>query len=484
MKAIKFSALLRDVCLLAIRRYKKNMAPTAKAQRGKDFAKIIGLNNGFLCASFVPLRLCGGLFVCLLLFSAWAEAGVSIENWVAPSGARVFFVENHALPILDVQVDFAAGTAYDPQGKAGLASLTQSLIDMGVQGLDETQISNQLADLGALLSGGVDRDRASVSLRTLSAEDKRSKALDILRAVLSRPQYPAEVLAREKARTIAALKEALTRPDAIASKAFWAAMYPAHPYGHYATPASVAALQRADLVTFYQNYFTAKRAVVTIVGDLSRVQAEALAQQLTSALPSAGSAAVIDAPSLPAAGEQRIAHPAAQSHLLIGLPAIKRGDPDYFPLLVGNYSLGGGGFVSRLMKEVREKRGYAYSVYSYFFPLGQTGPFQIGLQTKKSQVNDAMKVTRDVLAHFLAEGPSEAELLAAKQNLVGSFPLRLDSNRKILENVAALGFYGLPLDYLDRYTENVEKVTVAAIKSAFARHVKLENMVTVVVAGE
>jgi zinc protease len=422
--------------------------------------------------------------VCLFALSSLAEAGVTIENWVAPSGARVFFVENHALPILDVQVDFAAGTAYDPQGKAGLASLTQGLIDMGVQGMDETQLSNRLADLGALLAGSVDMDRSSVSLRTLSAADKRVPALDILRAVLSSPQYPAEVLAREKARTVAALKEALTRPDAIASKAFWGAMYPAHAYGRYSTPESVAALQRADLVMFYQTYFTAKRAVVTIVGDLSRVQAEALAQQLTSALPSAGSDATVAVPSLPASSEQRIAHPAAQSHLLIGLPAIKRGDPDYFPLLVGNYSLGGGGFVSRLMKEVREKRGYAYSVYSYFLPLGQTGPFQIGLQTKKSQVNDAMKVTREVLARFLVEGPSEAELQAAKQNLVGSFPLRLDSNRKILENVAVLGFYGLPLDYLDRYTDNVEKVTIAEIKAAFARHVKLQNMVTVVVAGE
>jgi zinc protease len=420
----------------------------------------------------------------LVLSSTVAEAGVTIENWVAPSGARVFFVENHALPILDVQVDFAAGTAYDAKGKAGLASLTHGLIDMGVHGMDETQLSNRLADLGALLSGGVDMDRASLSLRTLSAEDKRLPALDILRAVLVSPQFPATVLAREKARTVAALKEALTRPDAMASKAFWAAMYPAHAYGQQATPASVAALTRSDLVRFHQTYFTARRAVLTIVGDLSRAQAEALAEQLTSALPLSASQASVELPSLPAASEQRLAHPAAQAHVLMGLPAIKRGDPDYFPLLVGNYSLGGGGFVSRLMKEVREKRGYAYSVYSYFLPLGQTGPFQIGLQTKKSQVNEALSVTREVLTRFLAEGPSDAELLAAKQNLVGSFPLRLDSNRKILDNVAALGFYGLPLDYLDRYTANVENVTVSDIKAAFARHVKLDNMVTIVVAGE
>ena len=422
------------------------------------------------------------LFICLA--GRMAEAGPKIEHWIAPSGARVFFVENHTLPILDVQVDFAAGSSFDPPGQSGLAALTQGLLDMGVQGMDETQISNRLADLGALLSGGADMDRASVSLRTLSADDKRTPALDVLRAVLTTPQFPPKVFERERARTVVALKEALTRPDVIASKAFWAAMYPQHAYSRQAAPESVNALQRADLTAFYRKHFTAQRASVTIVGDLSRAQAEALAQQLTAGLPAGGPVATLGEPQLPAALEQRIAHPAAQAHVLLGLPALKRGDPDYFALIVGNYSLGGGGFVSRLMKEVREKRGFAYSVHSYFHPLAQLGPFQIGLQTKKAQANDALRVTREVLAGFLAEGPGEAELEAAKQNLVGSFPLRLDSNRKILENVAVIGFYGLPLDYLDRYADNVEKVTSAEIRAAFARHVRPENMVTVVVAGE
>ena len=422
--------------------------------------------------------------VSLCLMASLAQAGVAIQNWVAPSGARVFFVENHDLPLLDVQVDFAAGTAYDPAGKAGTASLTQAVIDLGVEGMDETTISNRLADLGALLSGGVDMDRASVSLRTLSASDKREPALEILRAVLATPQFPNDVFERERARTVAALKDAMTRPDSIASKNFWAAMYPGHAYGRYAEPEKVAELKRDDIVAFYRAHFTAARAVVTIVGDVSRGQAEVLAQRVTEGLPSGGAAAGLAAPSLPKSAEKRIAHPSAQAHLLLGLPALKRGDPDFYALLVGNYSLGGGGFVSRLMKEVREKRGLAYSVHSYFVPLAQPGPFQIGLQTKKAQAADALKLTRQVLSNFLAEGPSEAELQAAKQNLVGSFPLRLDSNRKILDNVAAIGFYGLPLDYLDRYTENVEKVTAADIKAAFARHVRLENLMTVVVGGE
>ena len=180
----------------------------------------------------------------------------------------------------------------------------------------------------------------------------------------------------------------------------------------------------------------------------------------------------------------RLAHPADQAHVLIGLPALRRGDPDFFALQVGNYTLGGGGFVSRLMREVREKRGFAYSVYSGFVPLEQLGPFQISLQTSKEQANEALRVVRDVVSGFMADGPSEDELRAAKQYLSGSFPLRLDSNRKLLDNVAVIGFYGLPLDYLDSYVDKVEQVTAADVRAAFARHVLQDKLVTVVVGGE
>ncbi|EXI74521.1 MAG TPA: pitrilysin family protein [Candidatus Accumulibacter phosphatis] len=421
---------------------------------------------------------------CLLLCAQLVQAGPKIERWQTAAGTRVLFVEDHSLPIVDIQVDFAAGAAREPAGKEGVAGLTRSLIDLGADGMDETQIASRLADLGARLSGGVDLDRTSVTLRTLSMADKRAPAFELLRAILNGPTFPAEAFERERARSLAALREALTRPDAIASKTFWAAMYPAHPYGRQATPESVAALLRADILAFHSANYGARSATVAIVGDLSRAEAEALAERLSSGLPAASADTGLPVPQLPVGGEQRIAHPAAQAHLLIGLPALKRGDPDFFPLAVGNYSLGGGGFVSRLVKEVRDKRGLAYSVHSYFLPLQQLGPFQIGLQTRKGQADEALRLTRSVLAAFLEQGPSEAELQAAKQNLIGSFPLRLDSNRKILENVAMIAFYDLPLDYLDRYPENIERVTVAEIQAAFARRLPVEHLVTVVVAGD
>ena len=426
------------------------------------------------------------LLLWLGLYAQWIGAAPKIEHWLAPSGARVFFVENHDLPMLDVQIDFDAGSVRDPEAKPGVASLTSGLLDLGVQGMDETQIANRLADLGAMLSGGADIDRASLRLRTLSADDNRLPALALMRSVLVSPQFPVEVFEREKARTIAALKEASIRPENIASKAFWNLMYPEHPYGRDISPESVASIARDDLADFHRLHYTAKRASVTVVGDVSREQAEILVQELTADLTSgeAVEASVPLATPLTGPVERRIAHQATQAHVLIGLPALKRGDPDFFPLVVGNYTLGGGGFVSRLMKEVREKRGLAYSVSSHFMPLSLQGPFQISLQTKKEQANEALGVAREVLQRFITSGPSEAELRAAKQNLVGSFPLRLDSNGKILDNVALIGFHGLPLDYLDRYAENVEKVTVAEIKAAFARHVSPGRMVTVVVGGE
>ncbi|MBS1141441.1 MAG: Peptidase C-terminal:Peptidase N-terminal [Proteobacteria bacterium] len=419
-----------------------------------------------------------------LLISQAALAGVKIEHWVSPSGARVYFVESRVLPMLDVQVDFAAGSIFDPAGKSGLAALTRGALDLGAGKLDETAIAEQLADIGANLSGGADTDRASIALRTLSAKDKREPALNILKNVLHQPLFDAAIFEREKARTIAGLKEAMTRPDSIAGKAFWAAMYPNHPYGRQATPESVAALGRDDLAAFHARYYNAANASITLVGDLSRQEAEKIAESIAAGLPKGEVATLPAAPEVPKWAMTQLAHPASQAHIYIGLPAVERGNPDLFPLLVGNYTLGGGGFVSRLMKEVRDKRGYAYSVYSYFAPLKQTGPFQIGLQTKRSQAKDAIKVARDVLEGFLKDGPSEDELAAAKANLTGSFPLRLDSNKKILDNVAVIGFYGLPLDYLDQYQAKVQAVSADDIKQAFGRHVRPENLITVTVAAD
>ncbi|MCK9389048.1 MAG: insulinase family protein [Sulfuritalea sp.] len=445
-----------------------------------------GLLVGSLRSNIVGRSLTRFTLTCLLasLTSTLAFAGVKIEHWIAPSGAKVYFVETRVLPILDVQIDFAAGTAFVPAAKSGLASLTQSLLETGAGDLDEEQIAGKLVDIGARLGGGVDNDRASISLRTLATKPEREAALELLRTVLSAPTFPPSALERERGRTIASIREAETRPDAIAGKRFAMAIYPDHPYGVVPTVDSVSAVTREDIAAFHRSHYGAKGAIVSIIGDVSRAEAEAIAQRLTEALPAGGGDLVPPPVKKPLRGTIKIAHPAAQSHVHIGLPAIRRSDADYFPLLVGNYSLGGGGFVSRLMKEVREKRGYAYSVYSYFAPRKLEGPFEIGLQTKREQVGEALKVVDQVLTEYMAKGPTPQELAAAKKNLADGLALRMDSNAKLLGYLSAIGFYGLPLTYLDDFPAKIKAVTAEQVKAAFARHVKAENLVTVIVAAD
>lgn len=427
--------------------------------------------------------------ILMLLFCCTAGTALAtpnIQHWQSATGARVLFVEDHDIPMLDVAVSLPAGSRYDAPGKSGLAGMTHGLLDLGSDGMNEEAIATGMADIGAQLAGSLDQDRASLSLRTLSRPAEREQALNIMARVLQHPVFPGEILSREKARVIAALKEAETKPESIAARAFNKAVYGAHPYAQQVSGeiASVEKLSIQDLKDFYRTHYNASSAVVAIMGDVSRVQAEAIAQQLTSALPvSTVQLALPEVAVKIAPSEQRIVHPASQSHILIGAPGMSRTDPDYFPLYVGNYILGGGGFVSRLMNEVREKRGLAYSVYSYFMPLKQPGAFQIGLQTKKEQADEALKLVRRVLFDFVAKGPTEKELIAAKQNIVGGFPLRIDSNKKILDYLSIIGFYDLPLSYLDDFTSRVEKVTAAQIHDAFARHIFPERMATVIVGS-
>lgn len=425
-----------------------------------------------------------------LLAGSVAQAAIPIESWTASTGAKVFFVPSPSIPMLDVNIDFDAGSRYDPPGKSGLATLTAALLDKGANAQDgqparnEAQIADAFADTGADFGGAAGGDRGGIGLRTLTASPEREQSLRLAGQLIKAPAYPDAVVAREKQRLITAIREGDTRPGVIADKTLSKAIYPTHPYGVAATPESVGSITRDDLLKFWRDNYTARRAVVTLIGAIDRKQAEQIAEDMTRGLPE-GTAA----PKLPdvqmtiPASEKRIPHPAQQASVAIGAPAIARGDPDYFALLVGNYVLGGGGFSSRLTDQVREKRGLTYGVDSYFAPSKQPGPFSITLQTKKENTNEALGLVRQILAQYVAQGPTDAELKAAKDNLVNGFPLRIDSNRKLLTNVANIGWYGLPLDYLDTWTAQINKVTRDQVRAAFQRHVHPDAMATVIVGG-
>lgn len=426
------------------------------------------------------------LLTALSLLALPAQAGVKIQSWKAKSGAKVLFVENRDLPMLDVAVHFDAGSRRDSPERAGRADLVAGMLQLGAGGLNEETIAKRLADVGAQMGPSFDRDRAGYSLRTLSSKREREQALDILAKVLQSPDFPEAVLQREKTRTLAALREAETKPAAIADKAFYKALYGEHPYG---LPSggeieTVAKLTREDLLRFYDNHYGAAHTVVAIIGDVSRAEAEAIAEQVTGKLAEQGTCEEL--PKVAALAKpqvQRIAHPATQTHITIGAPGIARSDPDYFTLYVGNYILGGGGFDSRILNEIRQKRGLAYSAYSYFIPLQQPGPFQLGMQTKKQDADVALKVAQETLNKYIQEGPSAAELKQAKNNIILGFPLRIDNNRKLLEYLGVIGFYNLPLSYLDDFPRQIEKVTAQAIQAAFKRHVHPDKMVTVMVGA-
>ena len=428
------------------------------------------------------------LAAALLCAAQQVFAILPIEQWQTSSGAKVYFVANRDLPMLDVSVDFPAGSGYDTKEKAGVGAMTNGLLRLGADGLGEDEIARRFADIGAALGGRFDSDRAGLSLRTLSDPRQRLPALDLLARILRAPAFPAAVLSREKARQIGALKEADLKPDRQAGRMFYQLVFREHPYALRAVGEvdTVSGMTRDDLLAFYRQHYVAERAVIAIMGDVSRAEAVAISEQLTRDLPRSNAAAPALPPVLPLerAITRVVAHPAAQSHILIGAPGIRRSDPDYFPLFVGNHILGGGGFVSLINEEVRQKRGLAYSAYSYFSPQQVPGPFVIGMQTRRDQADEALAVVRKTLRDFVSNGPTEQELLAARQNIVGGFPMRIDSNRKIHEYLAVIGFYNLPVSYLEDFVANVERVTVADIKAAFARAVDPEKLVTVVVGAD
>jgi zinc protease len=421
-----------------------------------------------------------------------ALAAIPIQRWTQANGAQVYLVESTSIPMVDVQIDFDAGSRRDPADKAGLASVMAGQFSKGIEArgsapaLDENALSEAWADLGASFGAGAGSDRMSFSLRTLSYPDLLAKAGALAARQLGAPAFPDNVWTRDRQRIAASLKEANTRPATVAGRAYAGAVYGGHPYGYEMTEASIGRITTADMKALYAQLMAPCHAKVSIVGALNRAQADALVTQLFSQLPARNCAALPVVPEVPAltqAQDRRIPFDSAQAHVFIGQPGYKRDDPDFFALTVGNYILGGGGFVSRLSTEVREKRGLSYSVYSYFSPGLHAGAFTVGLQTRPDQAQQAVQVSRDVIARFVAEGPTQAELQAAKDNLIGGFALRIDSNRKLLDNVANIAWNGLALDYLDTWTQQVEKLTVEQVKAAMARKLQPQNMATVVVGG-
>ncbi len=415
--------------------------------------------------------------------SSSSKHSFNIKSWQTHNGAKVVFVQANELPMLDVQVVFDAGSARDGN-LPGLASFTHQMLDRGAGEWSTDQIAERTDSIGASIGGSVARDMAVLSLRALTDEAIQEKALATLQAIIQKPLFPKEELQRERKQLMISLENEQQSPSAIANKLFYKNLYGQHPY---ASPVagdmeSVTKLERDSLARFYKQYYVASNAVISMVGAIDEARAKDIAEQLMSGLDKGNKAEKIDAvPELQKAVAANHQHPSTQTHVMLGQPGMKRGDKDYFALYVGNHILGGSGFSSRIVDEVREKRGLAYSSYSYFIPMRARGPFLLGLQTKNTQAKEALQVLRETLDTFIKNGPTDDELDHAIKNITGGFPLRIDSNRDIVGYLAMLGFYDLPLDYLQTFNHNVQNVTSEQIMQAFQSRIHADNMITVMV---
>ncbi|MFK8066873.1 MAG: M16 family metallopeptidase [Gammaproteobacteria bacterium] len=428
------------------------------------------------------MRLISFILLCL---SGVVHAGPAIQTWETSNGAKVYFVAAPELPMVDIRVVFDAGSARENE-KWGLSALTNGVMTEGADGLSAEQISEYFEDVGAQLGRGSLRDMAYVSVRSITNPANFDPALEGLAKVITKPDFPKAAFERQQKRTLIGIEQKKQSPSALAGDAFYHAVYGDHPYAHPSsgTEETISSFTREDLISFYNEWYTARNSVIAIVGDLKLEQAKAAAEKVVGGLSVGKKAPCLEPVSdLTEAKTVRIHHPSSQTTIYVGQPGMKRGDPDYFPLYVGNHSLGGSGLVSRLSDEVREKRGLSYSVYSYFSPMGQKGPFMSGMQTRNDQVDEGLTVLKETIKNYVVDGQTEDEFSASVKNITGGFPLRIDNNGKIVEYLSMIGFYDLPLDYLDTFINNIESLNVDQTRDAMKRNIDPEKMVTVIVGG-
>jgi zinc protease len=429
-------------------------------------------------------------FLACLSTPAFAEAKtkLAIQSWTTANGASVYFVPANQLPIVDVAVGFAAGSSHD-SSHPGLANFTNDMLQQGAQSggklLTADQIDDAFANTGALFSGSASQDAALLTFRSLTKPDVLNPSLKLFSDIINHPTFPANTFAREKSIAISSIQASNQDPMIIAQHTLLKTLYPNYPYGNpvMGTLGGVQHLTRNNLVNFYHQYYVASNATVAIVGDVTRQQAEAIANTVVGQLPKGQPAAApLLTPKPVKTKTIHINYPAAQTTVLLGQMGIKRDDPDYFPLLLANYSLGGG-LVSELFSVVREQYGLSYDIRSSYLALQRKGPFIISLQTQNKNAEQAIQLTNQIAANFAKNGPTVAELAAAKRYVTDSYPLRMTSNGDIENTLIMIGLNHLPLNYMDTYVDKINAVTLADVQKALHAHLLPQDFITVTVGG-
>lgn len=430
--------------------------------------------------AFSGLALCVGLNT-----QGFALAPIKAERWTLDNKARVVFYRAPEVPMVDILIAFEAGSAYDGK-QFGLSTLTSQLLDQGTPGMNATAIAERLAQFGAQFNSDNTRDMTVYHLKTLTEPKALLQSTQMVANILQKPSFPRDAFYRERNQLMMSIKQSNESPDTIANRALMENLYPNHPYGHPVdgTLKTVNELQNWQVQRFYKQQYTGEHTLVVIVGDLDAEKAHRISEELVGKLPAVGPHNITIPKALASNSKltETIPFPSSQTMIRLGQVAVDHNDPEYFALTVGNYILGGGTMVSQLAKELREKRGLTYGVYSQFIPMPAEGPFTVSLSTKASQAEEALGLIQRLVKEFIEKGPSEDELTRAKQFLTGSFPLSLASNNNIANMLLRMEFYHLPQNYLDTYTAHIEGVSIDDIKSAFKHHLNPARM-TVVTVG-
>ena len=425
-----------------------------------------------------------GLLLLLCLVIAQANA-IEIQHWNTRNGVPVYFIETHNLPIVDMRLSFHAASSRDGN-LPGLAGLVNGLLVEGTEDLSAQQVASGFEQFGARFSHRAGRDIAWTGLRSLSDHDILDVVVDLFARVTALPNFTQSALDRDREALLVNLGSRQKRIDALASDHFNQALYQGHPYqyGSLGRADALQTVQLRDVISFHQRFYVAKNASLAIIGDLTLEDARAYANQISAYLPEGESVDDILEPTATQGKTIRVDFDSEQTQVKVGMPVLSRFDPDYYALIVGNHILGGNGSNSRLMQNIREKHGLAYNAYSFFIPLQARGPFEMGLQTRNDQVAEALTLLDQTLQQFIEQGPDDTELALARKNIIAGFAMRLDSNRKMLNQLSVIGFYKLPLDYLDQYPRHIEAISADVIRRAFQDRVKPDQMIRVIVGPQ
>lgn len=429
------------------------------------------------------IRIFAMMLFCLFLNASPSLAALSAKKIAMQNGAALLLLENHSLPMVQMELLVRAGSILDPSPKAGLAWLTANLLEEGTETRSSKQIADELDAIGTDFAVSPGSDYATFSMKLLKKDLDRGAGL--FSDILLHPAFPEEEVLRGKNQLLGHLMDEKDDPESIADKAFENALFKEHPYHHSAEgdEASVKTISRDDLVRFYKTAYHSNGAILVLVGDLTESGAKTLFEKYFGSWKPAPS--VPSKNPLPAKiGKKEtilIDKDLTQTSVIFGNIGINRNNPDYYPLQVMNYILGGGGFSSRMLANIRDNKGLVYSLDSHFYPSFETGSFKVILQTKNSSANQAIDEALKEIRKIQADPVTPDELQEAKDYLVGSFPLKMDTNSKLAGMLIYQEFYGLGLDYYETYSRQIKSVSVQDVQRVARQYLDPDHFLLVAV---